>query len=150
MFCEKAKWVPLEETHATAHWIDLCYLSKEIQCQKGHEKAHTGTWSAKVWIMWKMVQQQERVQIAQTNPQKENKWWRGGWHTWNWFRYNRIGIDLDMYNKNFLDFSHSKLEWLERYFGQYCSLIYLVDIMHIFLRGASAACIFFQGGLSPP
>ena len=36
------------------------------------------------------------------------------------------------------------------YFGQYCSLIYLVDKMHIFLRGASAACIFFQGGLSPP
>ena len=64
--------------------------------------------------------------------------------------YNRIGIDLDMYNKNFLDFSHSKLEWLERYFGQYCSLIYLVDIMHISVRWSSAACIFFQGGLSPP
>ena len=48
-----------------------------------------------VFLIRFVVQQQERVQIAQKNPQKENKWWRGGWHTWNWFRYNRIGIDLD-------------------------------------------------------
>ena len=29
-------------------------------------------------------------------------------------------------------------------------LVYLVDIMHIFFRGASAACIFFSGGPKPP
>ena len=51
------------------------------------------------------------------------------------------------YNKSSLDFS---LRVVGKYFGQYCSLVYLVDIMYYFLRGASAACIFFSGGPKPP
>ena len=51
------------------------------------------------------------------------------------------------YNKSSLDFS---LRVVGKYFGQYCSLVYLVYIMYYFLRGASAACIFFSGGPKPP